>query len=350
MNTQKLFNLIKTPYKYNKLVVAASGQAGKFDRLYADAPFLFRHNGKFCMTYIGFDGSGYQTALAVSDDLINWQRQGLLLGRGSPGSINEFNMAMTSLLKDDELFGTGELKKINGRYVGTYHAYPRPGYEEGPAIIGLCFSEDLKNWELSQPILRAEDGAAWERGGLYKSYLIENRGTYYLFYNAKNRIQWPWAEQTGVAISSDLINWQRHPGNPILSVSEKGAFDDIFASDPCVHKHGNNWIMFYFGNSSDGHAREGAAFSSDLLHWEKSGEILIDIGAPGTVDSLHAHKPGIIGANGVLYHFYCAAAFNPGFAGDQTGVEGEQARGISLAVSDKRVLPDAETIISTVKC
>lgn len=330
MDKKILCNLIKTPYKYNKLVVAASGLAGEFDSIYTDVPFLFRHNGKFCMTYVGFDGIGYQTALSVSDDLIHWQRQGLLIGRGEHGSINEFNVAMTSILKDDELFGTGELKKVNGRYVGTYHAYPKPGYEAGPAIIGLCFSDDLKKWELSQAILCAEDGADWERGGLYKSYLVENNGTYYLFYNAKDKIQWPWTEQTGVAISSDLINWRRYPGNPILHAGAKGAFDDVFASDPCVHKYEKNWIMFYFGNSSDGHAREGAAFSSDLLQWDKSDEILIDTGIPGAVDSTHAHKPGIIGVNGVLYHFYCAVAPN-------TAIEGKVDRGISLAVSNEKV-------------
>lgn len=324
---------IQTPYKFGTLVLATSVGINDFDSRSVDCPFLFRHDGRYCMTYIGFDGTGYQTGLAMSDDLVHWEKKGVLLGRGLRDSVNEFNIAMTCLLRDNELFGCGELKKVNGRYVGTYHAYPNPGYECGPAVIGLCFSHDLRQWEIGNPILFPSDGADWERGGLYKSYLIEHEGVYYLFYNAKNQEEWPWVEQTGLAVSSDLVNWERCPANPVLPVGKPGAFDDLFASDPCVLKHGKDWVMFYFGNSSDGYAREGAAFSGDILHWKKYEEILIDVGAPGSVDSLYAHKPGIIGEKGVLYHFYCAVA----------ATSGGQVRGITFAVSDRNILSSKTT-------
>ena len=32
--------------------------------------------------------------------------------------------------------------------------------------------------------------------------------------------------------------------------------------------------MFYFGNSSDGHARDSVAFSTDLIHWEQPNYVL----------------------------------------------------------------------------
>ena len=34
-----------------------------------DIPFDFFHEGKYYMVYTGFDGIGYQSALAQSDDL-----------------------------------------------------------------------------------------------------------------------------------------------------------------------------------------------------------------------------------------------------------------------------------------
>lgn len=283
------------------------------------------------MTYVGWDGAGYQTGLACSDDLIHWEKQGLLIRRGPRGSVTEHNVAMTSILRDNDLWGAGELRRVNGRYVGTYHAYPEPGYEVGAAVIGLCFSDDLRHWEMGDPVLEAEASCPWEAGGLYKSWLMEHEGVYYLFYNAKDHTNEPWLEQTGFATSTNLVDWTRHPGNPVIPVGPAGAFDDHFASDPCVFRDGEQWAMFYFGLCSDGHARESLAVSDDLLSWRKSGEVLVDVGPKGSVDSKFAHKPGLIARGGRLHHFYCAVA--PVTDAERGNIDYPDMRGISLALS-----------------
>lgn len=48
----------ETPYKYGKLVVSGSGKQGQFDSKFADCPFVFSHDNRFYMAYIGFDGTG----------------------------------------------------------------------------------------------------------------------------------------------------------------------------------------------------------------------------------------------------------------------------------------------------
>jgi len=323
--------MIRTPRKCGRLVLAPSCVAGTFDSHAVDCPFPFFHDSTYWMTYIGWDGVGYQTGLAQSDDLFTWRKVGLLLGRGPKGSVTEYNVALTNLLRDNALFGPGTLRKIDGRFIGTYHAYPQPGYETGPAVIGICASADLQSWVIHPPVLEPDPACAWEAGGLYKSWLMEADGLFYLFYNAKNRPHWPWTEQTGFAVSTDLVQWERHPGNPVLRVGAPGAFDDLFASDPCVLRHGNDWVMFYFGNASDGHARDSAAFSADLRQWRKAGEVLIDVGPEGSLDARHAHKPGIISRDGRLFHFYCAVA--PAIERQCGDIEREEIRGISLATS-----------------
>ena len=125
---------------------------------------------------------------------------------------------------------------MNGSYLGVYHAYPDPGYEEGPAVIGLCWSRDLRNWRIEGPCLSAADGGAWEQGGLYKACLLEYGGTYYLIYNAKDRSA-KWKEQTGFATSPDLRTWTRFKGNPILRNGSPDSMDERFASDPCVLRY-----------------------------------------------------------------------------------------------------------------
>lgn len=133
----------------------------------------------------------------------------------------------------------GNLKTIRGRFLGAYHAYPNAGLEEGPAVIGLCWSEDLLHWRAEESCLRPGDGAYWERGGLYKPCLVENDGTFYLFYNAKTATLpkergGGWREQTGLATSTDLKTWKRFQRNPVVGNGGPGSWDERFASDPCV--------------------------------------------------------------------------------------------------------------------
>jgi len=328
---KELLKKVRTPNKISKLVLSPSYKKGTFDSHAVDSPFVFRNEDRFYMTYIGWDSIGYRTGLASSDDLIHWKKEGIIIDRGPKGSPTEFNVALTWILRDNDLFGEGYLKKVNGYFVGTYHAYPEPGYEAGPAAIGLAYSKDLRHWKVDEPILYCADGGDWERGGLYKSCLLEHDGVYYIFYNAKNRQEWPWIEQIGVATSSNLKDWTRFDGNPILTAGPLGSFDDIFASDPCVLKCGDVWAMFYYGLCSDGHARDGVAFSRDLFSWEKSDEILIDVGSKGDIDELYAHKPSLFFWNGKLYHFYCAVA--PA-ANERMGeIKHHEVRGITVATS-----------------
>lgn len=322
---------LRTPTKIPRLLLAPTYKWGDFDSHAVDCPNLFQVENRFYMTYIGFDGRGYQTGLASSENLTDWKREGLIFGRGAEGSPTRHNAALNCILRDNELYGAGTLKKVQNNFVGVFHAYPQPGYEAGAAVIGLCRSEDFRSWQVERVILHPEEGADWERGGLYKPWLTEHNGTYYLFYNAKNQMDGGWVEQTGLATSTDLIHWQRDPENPILPVGPRGAFDDIFASDPCVFHHQGYWWMFYYSLGSDGKARDSAAYSTDLYHWTKTNEILIDVGGPGSIDEKYAHKPGIIARQGRLYHFYCAV--RPAADPQMGEISYPEVRGITAAHS-----------------
>src|SRR3546814_4468641 len=107
--------------------------------------------------------------------------------------ISRYNIACASILRENGLQSPARLIKVGGRYVAAWHAYPNAGYEEGAAVIGLAWSDDFMHWERGPVILRAEDGADWERGGLYKPTLMKEGDTFYLFYNAKTTGE-PWHE------------------------------------------------------------------------------------------------------------------------------------------------------------
>jgi hypothetical protein len=158
---------------------------------------------------------------------------------------------------------------------------------------------------------------------LYKPCLLEHEGTYHLFYNAKTVHKKGWREQTGVATSRDLKSWRRYEGNPILANGPAGNWDDRFASDPAVYLDGKTWVIFYYGLSSDGKARDLLALGTGPYDARKVNKILIDVGAAGSVDSTYAHKPSVTYHNGSLYHFYCAVS----------GRWPQEVRGISVVRS-----------------
>ena len=312
----------ETPYKYGKLVLSASSVKDEFDSRSVDCPFVFSRNGLFYMAYVGFDGQGYQTGLASSPDLVEWKKLGCILKRDPGSPVTRYNIAMNWIVRENGLRTPGELRKIRGRYLGVYHAYPNEGYEAGPAVIGLCWSDDLLHWDVGDVILRPGDGADWESGGLYKPCLVEDNGTFYLFYNAKNSAK-PWREQTGVATSADLRTWTRHPGNPIIPNGSAGSWDERFASDPAVLRDGKTWVFYYYSLDAHGKARDLLALGRDPFHPRKVDKILIDVGPPGSVDSTYAHKPSVVYHGGALYHFYCAVS----------GKYPNETRGISVARS-----------------
>jgi predicted GH43/DUF377 family glycosyl hydrolase len=298
---------LRTPYKLQRRILTGSGVPGSFDRLSVDCPFVFEHSGRYYMTYVGFDGIGYQTGLAASADLEHWRRAGLILRRDPGNPVTRYNVALMSILHEDGLHSRGSLIAVDGRYVGAWHAYPRPGYERGPAVIGLAWTDDLHHWELTEPILTPDPAYAWEAGGLYKPYLIRNGDLYYLFYNAKTTER-RWHEQIGLATSPDLKTWTRHPGNPIVRNGPPGAWDARFASDPCVLRYGPWWALYYYGLADDGHARDLLALGRDPHHFTKAPEIMVNVGPPGSIDEDYAHKPSLIYSRGALYHFYCCVS------------------------------------------
>lgn len=320
-----------TPYKYGKPVMTGSGIEGNFDSLAVDCGNVFSHNGRYYMMYAGFDGKGYQTALATSDDLLHWEHQGVIAGRGSKNPWDSVGRAATTILMERDLYGGNKVKKWNGRYWLMYHSYPNFGYEAGSAEVGLAWTEDenLLEWNfLDAPVFSWRDGADWEKGGLYKTDLVEHEGKFYMYYNAKNHDNDGWIEQTGMAVSEDLIHWTRPFDQPILPVTP-GAWDSVFASDPQVFYDSKEqqWVMFYYG--FDGHAAcDGVAVSKDMYHWTKFPAPILTIGGRRSLDATYAHKPYVICKDGELYHFYCAC--RPHQEGDPTDNHGE-LRCISVA-------------------
>lgn len=299
-------------YHPELVIPAAPGIPGYEKVEKTDVPTVFQLPGdpRWYMSFIGFDGQGYQSFIAESTDLVQWSKPRLAMGFGEEGAFDHGGVVLGGyLLESYEVRGARHLKKHEGRYWSLYGAYPRQGgYELRPGYEGVAVSEDGLTWHraVDRPILSVfqEDTAPWEKDCIYQPWLVEHEGRYYNFYNAAQGN----VEQSGLAFSENLIDWRRHPDNPIVPVGPKGSFNELFSSDPRVYRDGDHWIMLFFG-VGQGHAHIMAAYSRDLLTWTVDPEPLYRAGGhPKGLDSEHAHKVSLTynPANDTLYLFYNA--------------------------------------------
>ncbi len=296
-----------------------------------DVPCVYQLPGqpdRWYLSFIAFNGQGYNSFVAESTNLVDWTRPRLAMGFGPPGEFDHGGCVIGAYLFESyDLKAPRVLKRHAGRFWTLYGAYPRQGgYELRPGYEGVACSEDGLTWRRAKeaPILSVHDPDCgdWERDCIYQPWLVEHRGRFFNFYNAARGSR----EQTGLALSTDLLNWMRYPANPIVR-NRPGGYDAEFASDPKVFRDGDHWTMLYFGVGRGG-AHILAAFSRDLVHWQAHPEPLYRAGGhPGGLDRQYAHKVALVyrPENDTFYLFYCAV--------------GERGRGIGLLTS--RPLPSA---------
>lgn len=290
-----------------------------------DVPTVFQRPGdpRWYMTFIGFDGKGYQSFVARSDDLVTWSDMRLAMGYGPKGSFDHGGVVLGAFLYED--YGVKAprvLKKKDGRYYSLYGAYPRQGgYELRPGYEGVASSEDGLTWRRAkpEPILSVHqpDCGQWERSCIYQPWLVEHQGEYYNLYNAANG----GVEQMGLAISGDLLEWKRYDKNPVIPNGPAGSYNETFSSDGKILRNGDHWVAFFFGVGRGG-AHIMAAFSRDLRHWTVDPEPLYKAGGnPSGLDRKYAHKISLVHhpKTETWYMFYCAV--------------GTRGRGIGLITS-----------------
>lgn len=305
---QKVFDEIKTPYKYGVILTAPDSTK------MADSPTIFRMNGRWYMTYIIFDGRGYETWIAESDDLLNWKTNGRIMSF-TENTWDANQKAGYPSLVNIEWGGSVEPMKYEGKYWMSYLGGADKGYEAGRLGIGMSTTADISKpvevERLKEPLLSAVDkDVRWyDNKTIFKSSVIydEDRKTgfpFVMYYNAAgdSAHKGHQFESIAMAVSNDMKQWQRFGDKPLIT---KGRG---ICGDAQIVKMGKLYVMFYFGfhwADDDATAFERFACSYDLVNWTPwEGENLIQ--PSEGFDKQYAHKPWVIKWNGVVYHFYNA--------------------------------------------
>lgn len=315
---QSIYEEVKTPYKYG--LVMTGTDAGRV----TDCPTIFRKGDKWYMYYFVFDGKGYETWMAVSDDLLHWTTTGKVLSFSGKEDWDAVQKGGYIALPDTEWGGEYELNSYSGKYWMSYFGSNVTGYEAGDLSVGIAYTDGdptkAHEWQrLKTPVLTPKDADAswWDNDKIYKNSIIRDTEkltghSFLMYYNAKGD-----AERIGMAVSDDMVHWKRYGKDPLLDHG-KGITGDAY-----LQKIGDVWVMFYFGAfwNKDPEIRAWNTFacSYDLLHWtDWTGKPLVQ--SSEEYDSRYAHKSCVIKYNGIVYHFYCA-------------VDNNRNRGIALATS-----------------
>ena len=152
--------------------------------------------------------------------------------------------------------------------------------------IGHAVSQDLIHWEILPDALRpAEKDGEWDNYTTWTGSIIQHEGVWYLFYTGSNREEKGLIQRIGLAVSDDLVNWNRYAGNPILTPDprwyetlELGLWHDQTWRDPWIFHYDGTYHIFITARINSGPKKSrgviGYATSKDLRSW--------DVHPPGT--------------------------------------------------------------------
>jgi len=321
---QEIYEEVKTPYKYG-LVIAPDDNSKK-----VDCPSVFRQGKGWYMTYLVFNGRGYETWLASSADLLHWKTMGHILSFSDTTDWDNNQKAGYIALQNNKWGGSYQLQKYDGKYWMSYFGGHERGYEKGSLSLGIAYTDKnpatVHEWKrLDHPVLTPEDKDVswWDNHIQYKETVIWDKAKltghpFVMYYNANGDSldRKRGAERIGMATSDDMLHWTRYGKNPVLNHGPG------ITGDPWIQKIGNVYVMFYFGafwKTGDSGVFNRFACSYDLVHWtDWTGKKLIESSEP--YDNEFAHKSSVVKWKGTVYHFYCA-------------VDKTQQRGIAVATS-----------------
>ncbi len=207
------------------------------------------------MFYSAWDGRTWRTALAASEDGIEWRKRG-------------------SVLEPDPRTWEGSYIAANGSALraGSQFWY---WYVAGPRQrprLGLARSDDARTWRKEPaPVLDPGPYMSWDERGVADPCVIRIGPWFYLYYLGQDRAR---RQRLGLARSADGIHWEKLRANPILELGGPGAFDENGLGEPAVWSSNGFYWMLYTGRDIAESRRMGLARSTDGVHWQKLPEII----------------------------------------------------------------------------
>lgn len=170
-----------------------------FEDKWTEDMFVLKYEGLY---YMYAEGKNDVAHLLTSPDGISWEEQGDLRILDTAGD------------PIPPPYGT----PVVWIEKGVWHLF----YERDDNGIWLATSEDQRTWKNVDDVPVIKKGPdSYDEGAVAANQVIRFEDKYYLYYHGSSNPDWANPESgalwtSSVAVSSDLLHWEKYPGNPIV--------------------------------------------------------------------------------------------------------------------------------------
>jgi predicted GH43/DUF377 family glycosyl hydrolase len=223
-------------------IFGPSDQAGSPDRAGTAGPFVWEEQGQYHLFYFGVTEEGYEKGtktlnLAMSEDLLRWERHGQ----------NPIIAPEGAGWRKDAIWHPHLIKIADTYYLFFNASGVHDDVEE--EFIGYATSVDLRDWQvddLHSPILvgSMQTGTWDSTGRTGDPSLYRQDDFWYMAYYSWDGQH----SQDGIAWTDTKefpLGWRPYAGNPVLRVGRAGAYDSLHAAKPHIIEHADRHYHFY---------------------------------------------------------------------------------------------------------
>ncbi|MBU0907533.1 MAG: glycoside hydrolase family 68 protein [Nanoarchaeota archaeon] len=206
------------------------------------------------------------------------------------------------------------------KHKNYYHAFylqsprncPYKKRHDNKVSIGHAVSSDLINWKTLPTALTPGKKGEWDDFTLWTGAILKKDKKVYMFYTGRNSKS-KHIQKIGLATSTDLINWKKHPNNPLIRADKRYYETSSYKNklgkagtwrDPSVIQDSKTKDYFMVLSARSGDKRKeydgciALAESTNLLNWKVMPPVLY----PKVYDEME--NPQIIHHKNKYYLFF----------------------------------------------